>query len=243
MNEYDDTTYGQRIAEAYDELYSGYDPASIELLAELVGRGTALELGIGTGRIALPLQEKGVFVQGIDASEKMISKLRAKPHGAEIEVLKGSFSDFKIDKHFSLIYVVFNTFFALLTQEQQIQCFNSVKHHLSPQGVFLLEVFVPNLCRFTDHQTVRAVSIKEHVVNLEVSQLDPVAQQVTSHHILLSNDGIHSYPVKIRYAWPSELDLMAQITGFSLQHRWGSWSKEAFTKDSQKHISIYELAE
>ena len=115
MKEYDDTTYGDRIVESYDAFYSDYDPASIELLVKLAGKGAALELGIGTGRIAFPLHEKGVAVQGIDASEAMLSKLRSKKHGAEIEVRTSSFAEFKIDRRFQLIYVVFNTFFGLLT--------------------------------------------------------------------------------------------------------------------------------
>jgi len=243
MKEYDETTYGQRIAEIYDELYSDYDPASIELLAELAGNGPALELGIGTGRIALPLHERGIAVQGIDASEAMLSRLRAKPHGAEIEVVTGSFAAFKMDTRFSLIYVVFNTFFNLQTQEEQVRCFRSVREHLAPDGVFLMEVFVPDLCRFTDHQTVRTIRLTDQAVNVEVSQVDPVAQQVTTKHVLLSEDGIRLFPVKLRYAWPSELDLMAQIAGLSLRHRWGSWAREAFTKDSQKHVSVYGHAD
>lgn len=243
MEEYDDSTYGQRIAEVYDAFYMDYDPASIELLAELARGGPALELGIGTGRIALPLYEKGVSVQGIDASEAMLSQLRAKPHGAEIEVLTGSFAEFKLEQRFSLIYVVFNTFFGLLTQEEQVQCFKSVREHLSPEGVFLLDVFVPNLCRFVNHQTVRAVSVSPSGVKLEVTQVDPVAQQLTTQHVLLSQNETRLYPVKLRYAWPTELNLMAQIAGLDLVQRWGSWSKEAFTKNSQMHISVYKLSE
>jgi SAM-dependent methyltransferase len=241
MNEYEDSTYGQRIAEVYDELYGEYDPASVELLAELAGEGTALELGIGTGRIALPLQERGVSVYGVDASEAMLSKLRAKPGGAKIEIWKGSFADFNFGKRFSLIYVIFNTFFALLTQDAQVRCFRTVKEHLSPTGVFLVDAFVPDLCRYIDGQTVRAVQLSEQGAMLDVSRVDPVAQQVTSQHVLLSESGARLFPVKLRYAWPSELDLMAQLAGLVLRHRWGSWSREPFTKDSQKHISVYGL--
>jgi SAM-dependent methyltransferase len=241
MNEYEASTYDQRTAEMYDELYGEFDPASVELLAELAGEGTALELGIGTGRIALPLREKGISVGGIDASDAMLSKLRTKPAGDEIEVWKGSFTKFSLGKRFSLIYVVFNTFFDLLTQEAQVRCFKSVKQHLSPTGVFLIEAFVPDLCRYIDGQTVRALQWSEQGARLEVSQVDPLAQQVTSQHVLLAEGGIRLFPVKLRYAWPSELDLMAQLAGLVLHHRWGSWSREAFTKDSQKHISVYGL--
>lgn len=239
MMQYDESTYGDRIANTYDELYSEYEPASIELLYELTGNGPVLELGIGTGRIALPLQKKGVIVQGIDASPAMIQKLRSKPQGDKIEVQTGSFAQFSLDERFQLVYVVFNTFFGLLTQTEQVQCFRSVSEHLLPDGLFLIEAFVPDLSRFIDHQTVRAVNQSEDVVQLDISQVDPVAQQVTSQHILLSNAGPQMYPVKLRYAWPSELDLMAQLAGLSLKHRWGSWFKEEFTKYSTKHISVY----
>lgn len=239
MKEYKEETYGDRIAEVYDEFYTEYDPAAIDLLYELAGDGPVLELGIGTGRIALPLYEKGLTVQGIDASETMLSKLRSKKGGNEIEVQTGSFAKFKVDMRFRLIYVVFNTFFALLTQEEQMNCFKSAGEHLSPDGVFLLEVFVPDLCRFTDHQNVRTVNIGNGVVRIDVAQVDPVVQQVTSQHVLLSEQGISMYPVKLRYAWPSELGLMAQIAGLSLLHRWSSWAKDEFTKESNKHISVY----
>jgi SAM-dependent methyltransferase len=239
MKDFDDTTYGDQIADEYDALYSEYDPASIDLLAELAGRGPALELGIGTGRIALPLQERGVTVQGIDASEPMVSKMRAKPGGADIEVLMGSFADFKLKQRFKLIYVVFNTFYALLTQEEQVSCFKSVGEHLLDDGIFLVEAFVPDLKRFIDHQTVRVIKQALNLSQLDVSQHDPVAQHITAQHIILSPEGTSIYPVKLRYVWPSELDLMAQLAGLSLRHRWGSWTKDEFTRESTKHISVY----
>ena len=243
MKNYHESTYGDQIAEIYDEFYSDYDLASVELLAELAGKGPALELGIGTGRIALPLYEKGVRVQGIDASEAMVSKMRAKPKGAEIEVHSGSFAEFKIDQRFQLIYVVFNTFFGLLTQEEQVRCFEVVSEHLTPDGRFLIEAFVPDPCRFVDYQTVRAITLEQNLVQLDVSQFDPVAQIVTSQHTILSTDGIRFHPVRLRFAWPSELDLMARIVGLSLRHRWGSWSREAFGRHSQKHISVYGITD
>ena len=243
MKHYDESTYGEQIAEFYDEFYGDYDPASIELLAELAGKSPALELGIGTGRIALPLQEKGVEVQGVDASEAMVSKLRLKPNGTQIEVHMSSFEKFKIDKRFQLIYVVFNTFFGLLTQEEQVRCFEVVSHHLTPDGVFLIEAFVPDPCRFVNNQTVRVTDIGMDLVRLDVTQYDPVAQVVTSQHTILSKDGIRFHPVRLRFAWPSELDLMARIAGLSLRHRWGSWYKEAFGEHSDKHVSVYGLTD
>ena len=182
-------------------------------------------------------------MQGIDASEAMLSELRSKEHGSEIDVHAGSFADFKVDGQFSLIYVVFNTFYALLTQDEQIECFRSVSEHLAPGGVFLMEVFVPDLGRFVNNQAIRAVNLTEDVIRLAVSQVDPVAQQVTCQYVLLSAEGTSLYPVKLRYAWPSELDLMAKLAGLTLRHRWSSWSKEEFTKESKKHISVYGHAD
>jgi len=239
MKDFDYTTYGELIADEYDEFFSEYDPASIDLLAELAGGGPALELGIGTGRIALPLHERGIPIQGIDTSEAMVAKMKAKPGGAAIEVLMDSFADFKLEQHFKLIYVVFNTFFALLTQEEQVSCFKRVREHLLDDGVFLIEAFVPDVKRFIDHQTVRIATQTQTSSRLNVSQHDPVTQNITSQNIILSPEGTRIYPVKLRYAWPSELDLMAQLAGLSLRHRWGSWSKDAFTRESKRHVSVY----
>lgn len=242
MNTYDETTYGQRIAEIYDELYSDYDPAAIDLLAELAGDGPALELGIGTGRIALPLHERGLKVHGIDASEAMLAKLKAKPHGDHLPLHTGSFAHFELGQRFSLIFVVFNTLFALLTQEEQVSCFQSASRHLSPGGVFLVEAFIPDPCRFVSHQTMRVTHINEDLLSFDASQYDPVSQQVVSQHVFLSAEGTRLYPVKLRFAWPSEMDLMARLAGLRLEARWGSWHKEPFSSSSVKHVSVYSLA-
>lgn len=239
MKRYDDTTYGERIAEAYDELYADYDEAAIDLLHELAGGGRVLELGIGSGRIALPLHHRGVDVMGIDASPAMIAKLHAKPDGAGIEVVQGSFAQIDVAGQFDLIYVVFNTFYALLTQAEQVQCFRSVAEHLTEAGVFLIEAFVPDLSRYDDRQSVRTLNLSGDRVSLDVAQLDPLTQQVASHHVFLSEEGIRLYPVKLRYAWPSEFDLMAQLAGLSLKHRWSSWEKDEFTAESGRHVSVY----
>ncbi|MEJ2757338.1 MAG: class I SAM-dependent methyltransferase [Anaerolineales bacterium] len=242
MEEYNAGTYGKRHAEIYDEFNTTYDPACVEMLAELSQGGLALELGIGTGRIALPLFEKGVSVQGIDASNEMLDKLRAKPGGTEIDLVTGSFAQFDLQKQFSLVYVVYNTFFALLSQSEQVRCFKSVKKHLSPEGVFVIEAFVPDPCRYENGQTIRAVRLTEKDAIFDISQFNPERQIVTTQHVWLSQEGFHLYPVKLRYAWPSELDLMAQLAGLSLRHRWSSWSKKPFTRASHKHISVYSLA-
>jgi SAM-dependent methyltransferase len=231
--------YGDRIAAIYDDLYAGFDPAALDLLSDLADNGSALELGIGTGRLAIPLRAKGVDIQGIDASEAMVMKMRAKPGGDAIPVTIGDFADADPSGPFKLIYVVFNTFFALLTQEQQVRCFQNVAERLSQGGRFLLEVFLPDLTRFAQGQTVRLVSQEHDCVRLDVSQHDLVEQLVTSTHVHLAVDGTQLYPVRLRYAWPAELDLMAQLAGLKLHHRWGDWDKRAFTNASGRHISVY----
>lgn len=240
MDEYSDETYGEHIADVYDELYSDHDPAAIATLAGLAQGGRALELGVGTGRIALPLQEAGIEVHGVDASAAMVARLRSKPGGDKPAVTMGDFADVGVQGQYGLIYVLFNTFFSLLTQGEQLRCFQNVARHLEPRGVFVIEAFVPDLTRFTAQQTVRAVTVAESNVQLDVSRHDPVRQQVTSQHIFLNEGGIRLYPVKLRYAWPSELDLMARLAGMQLRSRWADWQGGAFSADSGKHISVYE---
>ncbi len=242
MNEYCEETYGERIAGIYDELYAGYDPAAITALDELARGGRALELGIGTGRIALPLRHSGVEVHGIDISQAMLDKLRAKPGGEKIPITIGNFADVAVEGQFSLIYILFNTLFALLTQEEQLCCFHNVATHLEPQGVFVVEAFVPDLRRFDHGQAVRAVEVGVNSGRLDISQLDPVMQLISSQHLVIGGDAQGMYPVKIRYVWPSEMDLMARLAGMVLQQRWGDWEGGAFTAQSGKHISIYGLS-
>lgn len=244
MAQYEDKTYGERIAGVYDDMYGEYEEAMIERLAELADEGgRVLELGIGTGRVALPLRQRGVEVVGIDASPAMIARLRAKPGGAEVRVVEGSFAEFDLGETFDLVYVVFNTFYSLLTQEEQVSCFQSVARHLAEGGVFCLEVFVPDLCRFQDGQTVRAVAVETDGVKFDITLHDPVKQQVRSQHLLISEgEGVRLYPVILRYAWPSELDLMARLAGLELRHRWSSWEKGTFGPKSSRHISVYGRA-
>jgi SAM-dependent methyltransferase len=243
MTFYQKNIYGDEFAELYDQMHPDVDPACIDFLAELTGPGPALELGIGTGRIALPLLQRAVAVEGIDVSQAMVAKLRAKPRGSQIDVQIGSFERFTIDRQFRLVYVFFNTFFNLLDQDEQMRCFQSVSRHLSPDGYFVIEAFVPDLTRYSNFQSVRLTGISEQGIRVDVARLDPVAQQIENQHLLVSQDGISVYPVRIRYAWPSELDLMALNARLRLLERWSSWSKEPFTRDSTKHISVYGRAE
>jgi len=239
MKEYSESTYGERIAEIYDQWYSDFDQSIIPTLVELSQGGRALELGIGTGRIALPLRDAGIEVHGIDASQAMLDKLKAKPGGESIQITLGNFVEVDVEGHYDLIFVVFNTFFALFTQDEQIRCFKNVVNRLTPNGVFVIEVFVPDMARYVDNQTVRVTAIDDNNVRLEVTQVDMITQQTNSKQIHLSEEGIRMYPVQVRYAWPSELDLMARLAGLSLQHRWGTWRKDDLTNESGKHISVY----
>ncbi|MEK9164696.1 MAG: class I SAM-dependent methyltransferase [Chloroflexota bacterium] len=239
MNTYKEDTYGERIADIYDEWYSAYDETAGSFLSELARGGRALELGIGTGRVALPLRQKGVAVHGIDASSAMLTKLRVKPGGADLPVTLGNFADVAVEGQFALIYVLFNTFFALLTQDEQIGCFENVARRLDPEGVFVIEAFVPDPARFSGRQAVSAIKVDDGEVRLDVTQWDPVNQHLTSQHVVLTEQGIKLFPVKLRYAWPSELDLMARLAGLRLRERWSNWARAAFTADSGKHISVY----
>lgn len=243
MEEYGPATYGERIAEIYDELYGSRfeaeTAAAVEFLAGLAGPGPALELGIGTGRVALPLAARGIPVHGIDASPAMVARLRAKPGGDRIPVTIGDFAEVGVDGQFRLIYVVFNTFFALLTQADQVRCFQNVARRLTDDGCFVIEAFVPDPARFDRGQRVEAVDVEPDRIHLHVARHDPVTQQVTGTHILLTESGIRLFPVKVRYAWPAELDLMARLVGLRLKERWGSWGREPFTARSAFHISVY----
>lgn len=242
MNFYSDETYGERVAGVYDEWYSEYDPLAIDTLAELAQGGRALELGIGTGRIALPLSERNVEVHGIDAAQSMISRLRAKPGSARITVTQGNFADVAIEGEFALVYIVFNTFFALSSQEDQLRCFANVAAHLSRDGCFVMEAFVPDLTLFDHGQVNKATRVTAERVELDVGQHDAAAQRVNSQKIVFTDGSVRLYPVQIRYAWPSELDLMARLAGLQLRERWGNWNREPFTSESKKHISVYHSA-
>jgi hypothetical protein len=247
MDGYDAGTYGERIAGTYDEwyrddhAYMGPPSATVAFLKELAGQGPALELGIGTGRVAIPLQEAGVEVQGIDASHAMVAKLREKPGGDRIPVVMGDFADFALETRFRLIYVPFNTFFGLLTQDDQISCLRAVARHLTEDGAFVAELFVPDLSRFDRGQRVAAIDVGTDEVRLDVTQSDPVAQTSTSQHVVIREDGVRLFPVRIRFAYLAELDLMAKVAGLRLRERFADWDRTPFGSGSQKHISVYEL--
>lgn len=244
MAEYDPSTYGERIAGVYNQ-WPGVPAnadAAVEFLAPLGKGRRALELGIGTGRVALPLEARGVKVSGIDASPAMVAQLRQKPGGAAIPVEIGNFADVRIRGPFALVYVVFNTFFALLTQEEQVRCFARVAKRLAPGGAFVIEAFVPDLSRFDRGQRTSTLELGDNRVIIDAAQLDAAKQRVRSEHIAISNDGIQRYPVVLRFAYPSEIDLMAQLAGMRLHERFGGWDRSPFTSLSAMHVSVYELS-
>ncbi|HEX8180405.1 MAG TPA: class I SAM-dependent methyltransferase [Pyrinomonadaceae bacterium] len=242
MDSYQPETYGESVAEVYDDWYADYDEHIIPLLVELAEGRRALELGIGTGRIALPLAQAGVEVHGIDASPAMVERLRAKPGGENIPVSFGDFAEVNVAGEFGLVYVVFNTFFALLSQEAQVRCFQQVAARLASGGCFLIEAFVPDVTRFTGGQIVNALKVTTERVELEASRHDAVAQRTMSQRVVLTDGGLKLYPVQVRYAWPAELDLMARLAGLGLRARWAGWQREPFTAQSGRHVSVYERA-
>jgi SAM-dependent methyltransferase len=239
----DDGYFDERVAARYDESESElFTPAAVDpvvdRLAELAGGGRALELGIGTGRIALPLARRGVAVHGIDLSRAMVSKLRAKPGGAEIPVVIGDFATTTLDGAFSLAYLVFNTISNLTTQAAQVACFRNVAAHLDPGGCFVIEVDIPGLRQLPPGETIRAFHVSE--TRWGIDEYDVATQGLKSHHFSIVDGQLERVAVPFRYTWPSELDLMAELAGMSLRERWSGWNREPFTSDSRKHISLWK---
>lgn len=243
MDGYDERTYGRTWAPYYDDIYDVVEDSVIDLLARHAGDPPrALELAIGTGRIALPLRRRGVDVSGIDVSEEMVARLRAKPGGGAVPITMGDFGDVDVDDSFPLIYLAFNTIFGLLTQQRQVECFQNVADHLDSGGRFIIDCFVPDMSRFDQHNTRLGVSsisnTKEHMY--EVTIHDPVGQRSSTHVVKRNADGqTVVLPVEVRYAWPAELDLMARLAGLELEDRFGWYDLRPFTERSTNHMSIY----
>jgi SAM-dependent methyltransferase len=241
MPDYGPSTYGDRIAEVYDDWFlERLDPtAAVDFLAELAGDGRALELGIGTGRVALPLAARGVAVEGIDASEAMVARLRAKPGGADIPVTFADFVDVPVEGTFRLIYVPFTTFFALQSQADQLRCLRAIAERLEPGGRFVMDAFVPDLGRYRNDQAVTVREVTASRVMLDTALHDPVTQRISSAIVVLSDDGVRMHPVFIRYAWPAELDAMALAAGLEPEARYGDYDKRPFGAASAIHVSVY----
>ncbi len=233
-------SFGEDAAAIYDHAGRGDEVATVAFLEQLARGGPALELAIGTGRIALPLAARGVHVDGIDISPAMVARLRAKPGGDQISVTMGDFADVPVQGTYRLIFVVFNTLFNLLTQDDQVRCFENVAAHLTDDGSFVVEAQVPTfLTRLRDDQYVDAEGIGVDEVRLDVGRYDPVTQILDESHVHLSREGVRLYPIVTRYAWPSEIDLMARIAGLRLRDRWAGWDREPFNSTSSRHVSVY----
>jgi SAM-dependent methyltransferase len=239
---HDDGYFDERVAARYDddpEMFDAevVDPA-VEFLAELAGDGRALEFGIGTGRIALPLAQRGVPVHGIDMSEAMVARLRAKPGGEDIGVTIGDFATTTVDGSFSLAYLVFNTIMNLTTQAAQVACFRNAAAHLEPGGCFVIEVGVPDLQRLPPGETFRVFSGSER--SWGIDEYDVANQGLISHHLEIVDDRLERVSMPFRYAFPAEFDLMAELAGMRLRERWGGWKREPFTSESRAHVSVWE---
>lgn len=232
--------FGPAVAARYDDAPRGDEAETVACLARLAGDGPVLELAIGTGRVALPLAATGLRVDGVEISEAMVDRLRAKPGGASLDVTPGDFADVPVSGRYRLVYLVFNTLFNLLTQDDQVRCFANVAEHLTDDGAFLVETFVPAyLHRLRDDQYVDAERIEADRVTLDVGRHDPVAQVLEESHVTFAEGGVRVSPIVCRYAWPSELDLMARLAGLRLVSRHGGWDGEPFTAASRRHVSVW----
>jgi SAM-dependent methyltransferase len=238
-----DGYFDEQVAARYDESVADmFEPAgvdaAVDFIAACAGTGRALELGIGTGRIALPLAQRGVPVDGIELSRAMVARLRAKPGGADIAVTIGDFSATTVEGPFSVVYLVFNTIVNLTTQSDQVACFRNVAAHLDPGGCFVVEVDVPELRLLPPGETFRVFHASE--ARWGIDEYDVANQGLISHHLEIVDGQVERFTVPFRYVWPAELDLMAQLAGMRLRERWSSWYREPFTSDSRTHISVWE---
>jgi SAM-dependent methyltransferase len=240
---HDDGYFDERIAARYDETSAEmFDPEvvvpCVDFLAEMARGGPALELGIGTGRIALPLAQRGVPVHGIDLSKAMVARLRAKPGGDDIGVTIGDFATTRVEGSFPLAYLVFNAIVNLTSQEAQVACFRNVAAHLRHQGRFVIEVATPDLQRLPPGETFHVFDARENYWGID--EIDVATQGFWSHHLEEVDGRLERFSAPFRYVWPSELDLMAQLAGMVPRERWGGWKREPFTSDSRKHVSVWE---
>ncbi len=244
MADFDPSAYGTSgIADVYDDLYADHwdTDGAVDALARLANGGPVLELGIGTGRLALPLLERGIEVHGIEASAEMVSKLREKPGGDRVPVLIGDFADSDAGRGFALVVLVFNTIFALPHQQAQVECFANAARHLAPAGRFVIEAWVPDPCEFRNNRLVRPRVVGADRISIEAAELDPVEQLMRTTQAVFSDGSVRLYPANHRYAWPAELDLMAQMAGLHREVRWADWGGSPFSADSRAHVTVYRL--
>lgn len=239
---HDDGYFGESVAATYDDDESIFAPEAVDpvvdLLAALAGDGAALELGIGTGRIALPLARRGIQVHGIELSRAMAARLKEKPGGEGIDVVIGDFATTRKEGSYKLAYLVFNTIGNLTTQSAQVACFRNVAAHLEPDGVFVIEVGVPDLRRLPPGETHHVFHTGED--RWGIDEYDVANQGLISHHFRISDGALQRMSVPFRYVWPAELDLMAQLAGMQLTERWEDWNRAPFNSESRKHVSVWQ---
>ncbi|ONK09764.1 class I SAM-dependent methyltransferase [Streptomyces sp. MP131-18] len=241
MSGLNDPSFFDRYAHEYDE-GNAPDPApAVDFLAGLVpAGGRALELAVGTGRVALPLAARGVAVEGVEGSAAMAERMRAKPGGTAVPTVIGDMADVPVTGPFALAYLVFNTLFNLPDQARQVDCFRNVAEVLQPGGVFVIECFVQDVTEFDRGQRVATRALSKDAVHMEFLLHDPVEQAVTYQRVAFDAQGTTLRPLRLRYCWPSELDLMAEVAGMRLRQRYGDWDRSPFTAASRKHVSVYE---
>ena len=242
MKDFDpSTSFGYEVSKLYDiEETRGDEEDTVAFLTRLAGGRDALELAIGTGRIALPLMGAGVRVDGIELSQDMVDRMREKPAGETIEVTMGDMSRVTTDRTYGLVYLVYNTIGNLLTQDDQVRCFENAARHLADDGLFVLECRVPEAPSWPGRQQVAAERIEVDHLELDVSRYDPLTQILDTSHVRLGADGVELGPIRLRLAYPPEFDLMARIAGLRLRERWGGWNGEPYTAESWRHVSVYE---
>jgi SAM-dependent methyltransferase len=234
--------FGAEIARSYDESVAEmFDPAvvepAVEVLSQLAGNGRALELAIGTGRIALPLAARGIDVSGIELSEAMVEQLRQKPGGRDLRVTIGDMASARVEGRFRLVYLVFNTIGNLTTQDEQVACFSNAAIHLAPGGCFVVEVGVPDLRRLPPGE--RHVVFHADGGSWGIDEYDAAAQSLVSHHLRREGCGLRHRAIPFRYVWPAELDLMARLAGMTPASRWADWHRQPFGHESTSHVSIW----
>lgn len=240
------TSFGADVAATYDDTLRGDETETVAFLRELAGSGPALELAIGTGRIGLPLARTGVRVEGVEQSAAMIARLKAKPGSATLSVVQGDMADVPVTGEFALIFVVFNSIFNLITQEDQIRCFANVAAHLEPTGSFVVEAALPGSGETQpgpqyrlDQQYVAAEHVEAERVVLDVGRYDQSSQVLSRCRVIVESGQVRLSPIALRFAAPAELDLMARLAGLRLHARWGGWLGEPFTSTSRRHVSVY----
>lgn len=241
-----DNFFDDDVAEGYDDDESGeFAPAVVDsivsFLAAWAPNGSALELGVGTGRIALPLRERGLHVEGIDLSSAMVGQMKKKPGGGDIRVVLGDFATTAMDRTFDLVFIVFNTIMNLTSQQEQVACFANAASHLTPGGVFVVEVMIPDLRRLPPGEVLRPFLVQSEALGFD--EYDVANQGLVSHHYRINDNHSDVRSIPFRYVWPAELDLMATMAGMALRERWSGWRREPYTSESSKHVSVLERLE